>query len=107
MAEHAYFNFADQKVVSADFLFLNQAQLAQLLKMMVRHAWAAKVQGALDFPHTHRLASFEQEPVDFPRFTLESVLKLILVSHGQSARRLTHKTEQATYKSNCWNVLFL
>jgi hypothetical protein len=51
--------------------------------MMVRNAWAAKVQGALDFPYTHRLASFEQEPVDFPSFASECVLKLFLVSRGQ------------------------
>ncbi len=101
MAEHTYLHFADQKIVSADLLFLNQAQLAQLLKMMVRHTWAAKVQSTLDFPHTHRLASLEQKPVDFPRFASESVLKLLLVSHGQLAIRLTHKTEQETYKTNC------
>jgi hypothetical protein len=86
MAKHAYFHFADQKVVSANVLFLNQPQLAQLFKMMIRHAWAAKVQTPLDFPHTHRMTSFQEKPVDFPRFASKGILKLGLSSRIQSAR---------------------
>lgn len=88
MAKHAYFHFADQKVVSADVLFLNQPQLAQLFKMVVRHAWAAKVQTPLDFPHTHRMTSFQEKPVDFPSLASKGILKLSLISRSQSARRL-------------------
>ena len=90
--QHTYLHFADQNIVAAYVLFLNQPQLAQLFKMMISHAWAAKVQSPLDFPHAHGPAGFQQKPVDFPSFTSKRVLKFFLISNSQSARRPTHKT---------------
>ena len=86
MPEHAYLHFADQEVVAADFLFLNQAQLAQLFKMMVSDAWTAEVQGALDFPYTHGMTVFQEKPVDFPSFASKCILNLSRISRSQSAR---------------------
>jgi len=58
MTKHTDFDLADENVVSADFLFLHQTQLAKLFKVMVCHAWAAEAQGALDFTYAHGFAVF-------------------------------------------------
>jgi hypothetical protein len=51
--------------------------------MVVRHAWAAEVQGTLDFPHADGIAVLKQEPVDFPSFASKLILKLSFVVHAQ------------------------
>lgn len=56
--------------------------------MVVRHAWATKVQSTLDLPHAKRVTVLKQEPVDSPSFASKGVLKLCLIISVQSARRL-------------------
>jgi hypothetical protein len=42
VSENTYFDFTNQRVAPAYIQFLHQTQLAQLLKMMLRHAWATE-----------------------------------------------------------------
>ena len=60
----------------ADFLFFHQPQLAKLFKVMVSDAWAAEMQGALDFPYAYGVAVLQEEPVDFPSFASKRILKI-------------------------------
>jgi hypothetical protein len=62
--------------VTTDFLLLHQAQLAQLFKMVISDAWAAEMQGALNFPHADWLPVLQEKPVDFPSFASKRVFKL-------------------------------
>lgn len=59
MSEHADFDFTDQKIVPAKLLLAHQAQLTQLLKMVMRHAGTAEMQGMLDFSDALGTSSFE------------------------------------------------
>ena len=58
VAEHPNFYLTHQNVVSADFLLFNQTQLPQLFKVMECDAWAAEMEGTLDFADTDWGSSF-------------------------------------------------
>ena len=84
MPEHANFYVTDQNVMPANLPFLNQAQLAKLLKMMVSDAWTTEVKCPLDFPDAHGLSVLEEEPVNFPCFASERVLQFDAAFRVQS-----------------------
>jgi len=76
MSEHTYLDFANQNVVPTNLLFLNQAQLTKLLKVMIRNTWTAETQGPLNFSDTGRFSVLEEVPVDFPCFASKSIFQL-------------------------------
>jgi len=83
VAEHADLDFADQGILSAYFVLLNQAYSAQLLKVVLCDAWAAEVQGLLDFAGAEWASAFQQKPVDFPVFSAKSIFEFGLISSVQ------------------------
>jgi len=66
--KHADFNLVYQEIVSTQFLLLNQTQLAKLLKMVVRDARTAEMEGALNLSNALWGATFQEVPINFPCF---------------------------------------
>jgi len=89
VAEHTDLDFADQRILSAYFVLLNQAYSAQLLEVMLCDAWTAEVQGLLDFAGAEWASAFQEKPVDFPVFSAKSILEFGFVSSAQGVTRLS------------------
>jgi hypothetical protein len=73
MFEDADFDFADQIIVATNILLSDQAQITQLLEVMIGHAGAAKTQCLLDVTDTLGFSSLEKVPVNFPSFTPKGI----------------------------------
>ena len=56
--QNAYFYLPYQNIVTAYVLFFYQTKFFKLFKMVEGNAWAAEMEGALDFANTHWTASF-------------------------------------------------
>jgi len=76
MSKNADLDFTNQRVVTAYVLLLHQAQLAQLLKMVLCYTRAAEPQGFLNLTNTHRTTILQKKPIHIPVFPTKSILKL-------------------------------
>jgi hypothetical protein len=66
MAKHSNLHLTDKNVMSAYILLLDQAEFAELFKVMVGNAGAAEVQCVLDFADAGGFTVLEEVPVDPP-----------------------------------------
>ena len=101
MAQYTNFDFAGQRIVAANVLLFNEPQITQLFKVMLGHAWTAKMQGSLDFAHAHRTAILQQQPVDLPVLPPKRILKSHLILNVQRQASLSNSVmNMDTYNSN-------
>jgi hypothetical protein len=68
MPDDSNLDLTDENIMSADFLFLYQTELAELFEVMVGDAWTTEMKSPLNFADTNWLAVLEKVPINFPRF---------------------------------------